>query len=410
MKITFTCLSFLVMTVFAFGQTPSIVNITPSQGQRGQSLNLQITGMQTNFAQGSSITVTLFNAATPIRSNSVAVLSNTHLIANITIPQNANYQSCDVAVSGVNMPYVIKRSGFAVVNASGKIPKIKSYTPETATVGQTLDLTITGDGTTFTQASQVQTSFFTQASNITVNNVNVINDTTIVTNITVGQNMNTGYYPFYIDVAQEGRLYSPGLGLLVYQSGGTPQIVAVNPKGAALGETLNLTITGINVNFSQASGTFIPVFFNGATQITGSNTTVLTPNMIRTTLTVPNNIGLVGSYDLLLQEFPSGAMLTLQNALYIGVTTGVKKETLKLSYRIYPNPTHDALYIETQKDILSLGLMNTTGQSIGVKPEDLEAQINGYRISTLKYGLPPGIYLLRLQTEEGYTYHKILIN
>ena len=54
-----------------------------------------------------------------------------------------------------------------------------------------------------------------------------------------------------------------------------PQIVAVNPKGAAIGQTLDLTITGVNVNFSQASGTFVPVFFNGATQLTGNNTTVL---------------------------------------------------------------------------------------------------------------------------------------
>lgn len=410
MKTILTMFSFLVMTGLAFAQTPSIVNITPNQGQRGQSLNLQITGSQTNFAQGSNITVTVFNAATAIRANSVAVLSGTNLIANITIPQNANYQLCDVAVSGINMPNVIKRSGFSVVNASGKIPKIKSFTPETATEGQTLNLTISGDGTLFTQASQVQASFFTQASNITVNNVSVIDDTTIVSNITIGSNINTGYYPFHVDASQEGRLYSPGLGLLVYDGGSEPQIVAVNPKGAAIGQTLDLTITGVNVNFSQASGTFVPVFFNGATQLTGNNTTVLTPNMIRTTLVVPNNMNLVGSYDLLLQEFPLGNIFTLQNAFQIGVTTGIDNRKIGKVNSIYPNPTKDELFIDTEHKILSFGLMNTTGQLVVVKPEDLEEQPNGYRISTLKYGLPPGFYFIRIQTIEGYTYHKILIN
>lgn len=410
MKTILTMFSFLVMTGLAFAQTPSIVNITPNQGQRGQTLNLQITGSQTNFAQGSNITVTVFNAATAIRANSVAVLSGTNLIANITIPQNANYQLCDVAVSGINMPNVIKRSGFSVVNASGKIPKIKSFTPETATEGQTLNLTISGDGTLFTQASQVQASFFTQASNITVNNVSVIDDTTIVSHITIGSNINTGYYPFYVDASQEGRLYSPGLGLLVYDGGSEPQIVAVNPKGAAIGQTLDLTITGVNVNFSQASGTFVPVFFNGATQLTGNNTTVLTPNMIRTTLVVPNNMNLVGSYDLLLQEFPLGSIFTLQNAFQIGVTTGIDNRKIGKVNSIYPNPTKDELFIDTEHKILSFGLMNTTGQLVVVKPEDLEEQPNGYRISTLKYGLPPGFYFIRIQTIEGYTYHKILIN
>lgn len=410
MKTIVAIFSFFMTTVFAFAQTPSITNISPNQGQRGQTLNLQITGTQTSFAQGSSITVTIFNSATAIRSNSVAVLSNTHLIANITIPQNANYQLCDVAVSGVSMPFVSKRSGFTVVNASGKIPKIKSYTPETAILGQTLDLTITGDGTNFTQATQVQASFFTQASNITVNNVNVINDTTLVTNITIGQNLNTGYYPFYLDVAKEGKLYNPGLGLLVYQGGGAPQIVAVSPNAMALGETLNLTITGVNVNFTQASGTYIPMFFNGATQLTGSNTTVLAPNLIRTTLNIPNNLNLIGSYDLLLQELPSGGSLTLQNAISIGVTTGVQKESIKLVYHIYPNPILDELFIDTKREILSIGLMNITGHFVVVKQDDLVVQTNGYRISTQKYGLSPGIYFLRVQTDEGYIHHKLLIN
>jgi hypothetical protein len=410
MKTVLTIFSFLMMAVFAIAQTPTIVNITPNQGQRGQSLNLQITGSQTNFAQGSNITVTVFNAATAIRANSVAVLSGTNLIANITIPQNANYQLCDVAVSGSNMPNVIKRSGFSVVNASGKIPKIKSFTPEIAITGQTLDLTITGEGTLFTQASQVQSGFFYQASMVSVNSVSVINDTTLVSNITVGSNINTGYYPFYVDASQEGRLYSPGLGLLVYDGGSEPQIVSVNPNGAAIGQTLDLTITGVNVNFSQASGTFVPVFFNGATQLTGNNTTVLTPNMIRTTLVVPNNMNLVGSYNLLLQEFPLGSMFTLQNAFQIGATTGVDNRKIGKVNSIYPNPTRDELFIDTEHKIISFGLMNTTGQLVAVKPEDLEEQPNGYRISTLKYGLPPGFYFIRIQTDEGYTYHKILIN
>jgi len=410
MRITFTILFLWAMTFFAFAQGPAIVNVNPNQGKRGQTLSLQITGTQTSFAQGSNITVTIFNSATAIKSNSVAILSNTHLIASVTIPQNANYQLCDLAVSGSSMPFVSMRSGFAVVNASGKIPKIKSFAPETATAGQTLDLTITGDGTTFSQASQVQASFFAQASNITVNNVNVINDTTLVTNITVGQNVNTGYYPFLVDVAQEGKLYSSGLGLLVYQGGGEPQVVAVTPNGAALGETLNLTITGVNVNFTQASGTFTPVFFNGATQLTGTNTTVLAPNMIRTTLSVPNNMALVGNYDLSLQELPSGNLLSLQNAFNVGVTTGIKKEALIPTYLVYPNPTNDEIFIDTKQEVSSIGLMNTTGHFIAVKPEDLFRQTNGYSLSTQKYGLSPGMYFLRIQTNDGYTYHKILIN
>ena len=54
--------------------------------------------------------------------------------------------------------------------------------------------------------------------------------------------------------------------------------------------------------------------------------------------------------------------------------------------------------------------MNSTGHFVAVKQDDLEVQTNGYRLSTQKYGLSPGIYFLRVQTDEGYIYHKILIN
>ena len=66
MKTILTMFSFWVMTVFAFAQTPTIISITPNQGQRGQTLNLQIIGSQTDFAQSSSTIVTVFNSATAV--------------------------------------------------------------------------------------------------------------------------------------------------------------------------------------------------------------------------------------------------------------------------------------------------------------------------------------------------------
>jgi hypothetical protein len=61
-----------------------------------------------------------------------------------------------------------------------------------------------------------------------------------------------------------------------------------------------------------------------------------------------------------------------------------------------------------QKNLLSSYLLFTTPfLAIAIKNQ---TKTNGYRLSPLKYGLSPGIYYLRVQTDEGYTYHKILIN
>lgn len=393
------CLS---STLFA----QQITTVTPDKGERGQTLNLQITGSQTNFTQASSIMVSIFNAATVISANSVSVLSNTQLTANITIPNQAAFQWCDVAVSGMNIPFVRKASAFAVVNSSGKIPKLNSFTPASATAGQTLDLTITGSNTLFTQASQVTASFYTSASAISVNQVDVINDTTVVTNISVNNNAGTGFYPFYLQSGADGRLYSPGLGLFVGQSGSTPQLVNVTPSAIGTGETLDLTITGMNVDFTQGSGVVSVSFFNGATYLFGSATSVVSPIHVKTTLTAPTDLSYLGFYDVIVSKGDTD--LVLQDGLSLGIAIGLK-ELQKEYWQVFPNPVREELTVTTDMDLSDFGFMNLSGQVIQVRPEDVTRLTEGFKIRTSQYKLVPGLYLLRAWNKDKFTYHKIIV-
>lgn len=76
---------------------PVLTSVTPNSGDTGSTLNLLITGVNTNFQPGTTVNL----AGTGITTNSVSVTGVTQLTANITIAPNAPLGFRDVtATSG----------------------------------------------------------------------------------------------------------------------------------------------------------------------------------------------------------------------------------------------------------------------------------------------------------------------
>ena len=74
--------------------TASCIDVIPSSGSQGTTLDMTIAGSNTHFAPASLVSF----SCTGITVNSTTVNSLTHLIANITIASNAPLGGCDVSV------------------------------------------------------------------------------------------------------------------------------------------------------------------------------------------------------------------------------------------------------------------------------------------------------------------------
>jgi hypothetical protein len=81
--------------------------------------------------------------------------------------------------------------------------------------------------------------------------------------------------------------------------------------------------------------------------------------------------------------------------------TGLQGQAQK-ACRIFPNPCSGYLTIDTAQPVQCLSLISMTGSILGIPSQSVENQINLSR-------MPPGTYILKVQTKDELFHHKIFI-
>jgi hypothetical protein len=131
---------------------PTVGLVVPGDGPRGTSIDVDITGSNTNFQSSSALSF----AGSGITVNFRLVRSATSMTANITIDPSAATGFRDVTVTtnlgGGSVETAVGVGAFNVVQAP-TMPTILSASPNSSGRGTTLDVTISGASTAFTAAS-----------------------------------------------------------------------------------------------------------------------------------------------------------------------------------------------------------------------------------------------------------------
>lgn len=108
---------------------PSITGVNPNQGNRGQTLNITITGADTHFVNGSSAASF---SGTGITVNSTTVSSSTSLVANVTIAAGAALGARDVTVT-TGGEIVTAPGAFQIINSppncAAAVPSVTLISP-----------------------------------------------------------------------------------------------------------------------------------------------------------------------------------------------------------------------------------------------------------------------------------------
>lgn len=250
-------------TVQAAPLPPTITSIIPNTGAQGQTLGIEITGQNTSFLQGS----TTISFGSGVTVNTVTVASATSLTANVSIASNASVGARTVAVT-TGTEVASLSNGFTV-NAG--VPAITLVNPNSGQQGQTLDVAVTGQFTSFVQGTTV-VGF---GAGITVNTVTVTNATSLTANISIAANAASGVRT--VTTTTGAEVINSANGFTV--GAGTPVITLVNPNSGQQGQTLDVAVTGQFSNFVQ--GTTVASFGAGITvnTVTVTNATSLTANV-----------------------------------------------------------------------------------------------------------------------------------
>ena len=224
----------------------AIASVNPATGEQGAAaFAVTVVGTGTHFLQGAST----LSLGAGINIGAVTVDSPTQLHATIAVTAGAAPGLRDAAVTTGGE--AAKRVGAFTVTPSATIPYLASVSPSSGQQGQTLNLTLTGVNTHFTtDAPQPSLEL---GSNITVNSVLVLSDTTIQANVSIA---------LVADVGGRGGILSSGPTNYPFTFVVAPSvasIVSVVPGATGQGTALSVTVTGAATHWTQSttSGWFL---------------------------------------------------------------------------------------------------------------------------------------------------------
>ena len=96
--------------------------------------------------------------------------------------------------------------------------------------------------------------------------------------------------------------------------------------------------------------------------------------------------------------------LTWLDGHMVGGPNSVSDMVTDFSYRIFPNPTHDLLYLESSSEIQSMEIYSSQGTCVMKKDGFAE-----YSTQVNVSAFPRGIYLLQLKTKGNQMIHSKLV-
>jgi hypothetical protein len=247
------------------GGSPQISQVNPPTGSQGANhLSVQLTGLFTNFVNGTSAA----GFGPGITVNSFNVQSATLAVADITIAPNAAQGNRNVIVTTGPETAPIT-GGFTVLPG---VPALVQAAPATAQAGATGNVVINGAFTTFQQGF----SNVTLGTGVHINFVNVTTTTQLTANFTVDSNASVG--PRDVSVTTNGQTLTLSNAFTVLP--GASVVTQINPNIGNPGQSIAVTINGQYTDW--INGTTVVSFEGGISVISTdvSSATSLVANIL----------------------------------------------------------------------------------------------------------------------------------
>ena len=263
---------------------PAVINsVMPDTAGQGATLNVVISGINTNWQQG----VTQLSFPNVV-FNSMTVVNATTIDANITVS--------DYAPAGQES--LTATTGGEIANGTNLFTVTQTQAELLAVVvgsdrqGVTDTITITGAFTNFSTAGGCAPNCTTVSfgNGITVNSVNATSSTQLKVNITVQPTTATGYHNVTVTTGPQVLEINNAFDITT----GPAAIVSLTPNSGAQGTTLNVAVVGDQTHFAQGVTT---ANFSGGATVNSLTVTDLLHATVN--ITIPNNTPL-GQYNVYL--------------------------------------------------------------------------------------------------------------
>jgi hypothetical protein len=291
-------------------------------------------------------------------------------------------------------------NGFTV----NKKPSLLSVAPNTAIQGQSLNVTITGINTNFSNTYN-KLKFFTQGTesfdfyyDITM----LISNNIISYHTTVSPYAHTGIYSIGVENEIDGLVMLENSFNVISNN---KSISSILPNRGKQNETLTVSITGINTQFNTGSPT---IYFmrqgSPTSDIEAISFYATSATVANAQIRIASNTDL-GLYDIGYFNLNDGTVFK-PNAFTVDLANSIN-EIAENTTKIFPNPAKNLLNIESTNNISSIHIFDLMGKEILNKIP--EKQTQNLQIDLSEILIPKGIYFIKVQSLEGLVAQKIVI-
>jgi len=175
---------------------------------------------------------------------------------------------------------------------------ISGVSPSSGDQGQSITVSISGSGTNFTQATSTSAIRFRQGTNTVINpdSYNIISDTQIDADFSIPNNQKLGLYDVDVYTTSDGNVIGVD-GFYVNPDPTSAYIDNVTPSSGNPGQSVVVSISGQNTNFSQATSTQGIWFSQGTSTYYPYNYDVVDNENMAAYFSIPYNANL-GLYNV----------------------------------------------------------------------------------------------------------------
>jgi hypothetical protein len=293
--------------------SPAIVTVNPDTVTQGQTLAIEVTAVNVDFTQGSSV-VNFTQGSTVLHTYDCNATNATSLAINYTFTANnpTGYYDLTIYTQGKT----ITEANAIYVMPDLTIASLDSIKPNTASQGENVTITLHGTNTSFDKSGIFNSVYLNDGFQlINATATNIIDSVTLEAQFRFGYAHPAGLYSIFVSNSVDGTITIPNAFSLL-NGPHPPVILTVNPETVTQGEKLNIEVTGENTDFTQASNLVYFSHENAVIDVPFFNYTVNSATSM--TIHQPFTIDYpVGFYNLTIMNTGSGITLTKNNAVYV---------------------------------------------------------------------------------------------
>ncbi len=348
---------------------PNIISIIPDTLTQGQYMDVEVTANNIDFTQGTNI-VSIKKDGYEEYILSTANSAN-KLLLNQTFNSDHPTGSYDLSIFNTVSGITLFKSNGIFVNPDLTKASLDSINPSTAKQGKNIFVTIYGTNSNFDKAEN-SVYLYNSSEIIKTLNTNVVDSTTLEALLPLSYSNSIGLYDVFISNDLDGTMKISD-GFEIIEGDNAPNIISVSPDTLILGKTLDIEITGTNIDFSQ--GTNVVSLSNTQTKIYMNSSFAVDSNKLKANFTIDSNLleGLYSmeiyntNFDITLiedQTLLKEKILFFKSARSLpdDIVIGISKTESNPKPLIYPNPTSQ--FINIREKFKTVQIFDICGQKV----------------------------------------------